>query len=262
MTASLYVPSFPTFLKFPLGGAQQALDRVKRASMGGALGGAGQVGAGLGVQGKAAVATNWWEAGGATGCVAAYQPKGAASLAASYVNRANPGTDNASPGVAPTWDATNGWIFNGATQYLNAVSFVADQTATFIVRWTGWAAGVVYGFYQDYASNVGAYIYPNGVESVNGDRRFVATNAPALAAGVYCVAGRTCYRNGVAESSLIPNAPRGETVTPYIGALYTYSSPTPTASYFFDGEIQGLAVYNNVLTAGQVAAVSAAMAAL
>lgn len=50
------IATFPTFLKFPLGGAQRALDRVKRASIGGALGGAGQVGAGLGVQGKIAAA--------------------------------------------------------------------------------------------------------------------------------------------------------------------------------------------------------------
>ena len=32
----------------------------------------------------------------------AYQPKGAASLAASYFNLANPGTYNAAPGTAPS----------------------------------------------------------------------------------------------------------------------------------------------------------------
>jgi len=38
----------------------------------------------------------WWLSGGiaAANCVAAYQPKGAASLEASYVNLANPGTYN------------------------------------------------------------------------------------------------------------------------------------------------------------------------
>ena len=36
-------------------------------------------------------------------CIAAYQPKGAASLAESYQNLAAPG-----------WDATDGWTFSGA----------------------------------------------------------------------------------------------------------------------------------------------------
>ena len=63
-------------------------------------------------------ATDWWLAGGAPTPVAVYQPKGAASLSASYTNLVNPGTYNAAPGVAPTWDAATGWTFNGTTQYL------------------------------------------------------------------------------------------------------------------------------------------------
>ena len=51
-------------------------------------------------------------------CIAAYQPKGAADLAASYVNLITPGTYNAAPGTAPTFDAATGWTFNGSTQYL------------------------------------------------------------------------------------------------------------------------------------------------
>ncbi len=47
-----------------------------------------------------AAASTWWDNNGAiSGCVAAYQPKGAADLAASYVNLANSGTYNAAPGV-------------------------------------------------------------------------------------------------------------------------------------------------------------------
>lgn len=62
-------------------------------------------------------AADWWVVPGKT-CVAAYQPIGAASLAASYVNLANPGTYDAAPGVAPTWASATGWTFNGSTQYL------------------------------------------------------------------------------------------------------------------------------------------------
>lgn len=65
---------------------------------------------------RRAAAAGWWQVAGQT-CAAAYQPIGAASLAASYVNLANPGTYNAAPGVAPTL-AAGGWSFDGLTQYL------------------------------------------------------------------------------------------------------------------------------------------------
>ena len=58
----------------------------------------------------AGAAAQWWLSGGvsAANCVAAYQPIGATSLAASYTNLANPGTYTAAPGVAPTFDAATG----------------------------------------------------------------------------------------------------------------------------------------------------------
>lgn len=54
----------------------------------------------------------------AANVLAAYHPKGAASLAASYVNKANPGTYNLSPGNAPILDAY-GWDSTSGTPYLN-----------------------------------------------------------------------------------------------------------------------------------------------
>ena len=58
---------------------------------------------------SAAAAAGWWVVVGKT-CIAAYQPKGAASLAASYVNLQQPGTYDAAPGVAPTWAAGGGML--------------------------------------------------------------------------------------------------------------------------------------------------------
>lgn len=86
-------------------------------------------------------AANWWEAGGATNCVAAYQPKGAASLAASYVNLANPGVFDAAPGVAPTWDAATGWSFNGSTQYLRS-GVPGSAAVSFLMRFSD-CSGVI-----------------------------------------------------------------------------------------------------------------------
>lgn len=78
----------------------------------------------------------WWAAGGCGAiCVRAYQPVGAASLAASYSNLVNPGTNNAAPGVAPTWDAVNGWTFNGTSQYLTTGS-IPTVNSSIILRFT------------------------------------------------------------------------------------------------------------------------------
>ena len=58
-----------------------------------------------------AAAADWWAVAGKT-CVAAYQPKGAADLAASYVNLANPGTYDAVPDSSFSFDVSIGWIFD------------------------------------------------------------------------------------------------------------------------------------------------------
>ena len=82
-------------------------------------------------------ASGWWLSGGisAANCKAAYAPKGAASLVASYSNLNAPGTNDAAPGTAPTWDATNGWIFNGTNQYLTT-GIVPAAGYSMIVRFS------------------------------------------------------------------------------------------------------------------------------
>ncbi len=76
------------------------------------------IGGALGRSVKRASGGGWWDLSGTiTTCVAAYQPKGAASLAASYVNLANPGTNNAAEGSAPSFSSA-GWTFNGTSNYL------------------------------------------------------------------------------------------------------------------------------------------------
>lgn len=83
--------------------------------------------------------TPWYLAGGVAKatCLAAYQAIGAASLAESYVNLANPGTYNLSGGVAPTWAAETGWTFDGSSQYkLTGITPAAGaaQTMSMIAR--------------------------------------------------------------------------------------------------------------------------------
>jgi hypothetical protein len=78
-----------------------------------------------------AAAAKWYE-----GAIAAYQPKRAASLAASYVNLANPGTYDAAPGVAPSFDPLTGWNFNGTNQYLKTGVIPANGIFSAIVRFS------------------------------------------------------------------------------------------------------------------------------
>ncbi|NLH07010.1 MAG: family 43 glycosylhydrolase [Chloroflexi bacterium] len=65
-------------------------------------------------------AVNWWLVAGITAdqIYGAWQAKGAGSLAASYVNLADPGTHDLTEGVAPNYTDEAGWEFTG-TQYLN-----------------------------------------------------------------------------------------------------------------------------------------------
>lgn len=84
-----------------------------------------------------ASASTWWDNNGAiAGCVAAYAPKGAADLAASYVNLANPGTFDTAPGVAPTFNTADGWTFNGSTTKLLVGLSAAAKPFTIVARIT------------------------------------------------------------------------------------------------------------------------------
>lgn len=88
------------------------------------LGARGSVSGPLGAI-PASLGVDWWLAGGisASDVAGAWAAKGAASLAASYLRLAgDQGNANVDPavvgGVAPTWDAVNGWFFSGILPYL------------------------------------------------------------------------------------------------------------------------------------------------
>jgi hypothetical protein len=208
-------------------------------------------------------ATPWYLAGevSAANCIAAYQPKGAASLAASYVNLANPGTYNAAPGVAPAFDTAAGWTFDGATKYLTTgVTPANRQTWSFIVRFTGQTnAGAFFG--QHVTNGPSHRILGNADTDISyrNTSSTSVTVAPGLSAAVLAMAGSRAYRNGDDEGQALPE---------YAGAT------APLAMFIGGRNLDGalasacnatiiaLAFYDAVLTAPQVAAITAAMAAL
>lgn len=209
--------------------------------------------------GAGPTANPWWDPADEGLCIwAAYQPKGAANLAASYLDLSGNG-NNAGVGVAPTWDAVNGWIFNGATQYLTT-SFVPqnDQSQSVLIQFTNGTTnnGSIFGV--DDGVNRDFRIVPVGAGQVyyqNGNSVAAAGNHTD---GNLTVAGNQGYRDGLADGGAI-GAWGGAAVNPcWIGCKNTGGSPT----FYFACRVQALAIYDCALTVPQVAVVYAAMAAL
>lgn len=215
-------------------------------------------------------AVSWWLSGGVStaNVVAVYQPIRAASLAASYVNLAKPGTYNAAPGVAPTFDAATGWTFDGLSQYLTTGLVPGSVTWSMLVRVSDVAwhpSGSTH-----YGAAIGAYSGP-------GDHRFTiyaCDNAKVhiqfgndgyLASGSFLTsavlgfAGQYGYVNGVAASGSITPFVQPSAKALLIGAHTDHLGDVGSKFY---GKIQAAAIYSTTLTAPQVAALSAAMAAL
>lgn len=216
------------------------------------MGGRGQTGYVLGRSGGAAVP--WYLAGGAPMPIAAYQPKGAATLADSYINLANPGTYNAAPGVAPTFATATGWTFNGTTQYLTT-GVVPTASTTVLVRFSGATADGVYTMIGSRTVNFGMR------NRVSGARQYflvsTATGTGAgVDAGVMAIAGNQGYYNGAADGSAMTAGTYSFSL--FIAALNNLGGP----AQWWGGNIQAVAIYAATLSATQVAAVSAAMAAL
>lgn len=207
-------------------------------------------------RGMGAVVEPWWLSGGiaAGNCVAAYQPKGTASLAASYVNLANPGTYDAYPGVAPTWDAVNGWIFSGAQYLRTGITPAGDQTWSCVARYSNITV-------KNYApllgaNNATAYFglepyRPDNLRLYYHGTTYVLIGTIA-SSGVMAMAGRQGYFNGVAEGGLIP--PSAVTFAELYIAYWV--------SYYLKGNIQSASVYNTTLSAPQILSVTNAMNAL
>lgn len=248
MTATIALPRQPH---------SDWLARIRTVGLG--LGGRGVMGLGLGRSSvQAAAAAPWWLAGGAPTPVAVYQPKGAASLAASYVNLANPGTYDAAAGSAPSFDTATGWSFNGSSQYLTT-GVVTARAWTWLVRFSDASANLIsMGAADEISSTHYDFIRPRN----NTNRQYYlgeagVTNAGAQASGVMGRAGVTCYLNGSADGT-ISSSSAAASLGHYLGALNFSGNP----AQYHNGKIQAAVYYDSTLNGTQVATVSAAMAAL
>lgn len=209
---------------------------------------------------KNAFVSPWYLAGGvsSSNCVVAYQPKNAESLEASFANLANQGASyNASLGVAPGWNASDGWIFGG-TEHLTTGLVPSHQWSAIVRIKDAGTSGNRYIFGSGssaYFALTNAYGGDNSVGYLNGGVN-IASVSPNATNGVLGFAGKNAYRDGNYDG-LISGGWSGSYFPIFIGAANL-------GSVFgnFVGKIQAFAVYNTIVSSDQMAAISGAMAML
>ncbi len=206
----------------------------------------------------------WWltETVTASDIDVVYQPLGADGLAASYSNLIDPGTNDATPVVAPTFDSTIGWTFTG-TQHLTT-GINGDGFQTVIVRFaispTNTSLETLTGTADVAGQSTHIAIRRSG-SSPFGPNNFkyntsVSTSGVAgFADGVLALARNKLYREGVFELT--------------VGILDTWSEGgfliaqiIAGGSSRFIGDIKAYAIYNRELTATEVSEISANMSAI
>lgn len=205
------------------------------------------------------MASGWWDNDGAiAGCVAAYAPVGAADLASSYVNLVTPGTYNAAPGVAPTWNTVTGWTFNGSTQWLTLTGLRLSgiTTRTVIARISGMSGGFSVRLIVS-TTTLSLRASTGGDNRINFVNAGNATGTVVLAgeARVLAVAGNQGYLDGVANGSTWSFGSSGNFADIAVGA-------TPGGGNYVAGSVQAVALYNATLSAADVQTITTRMNAL
>jgi hypothetical protein len=217
------------------------------------------------------MANGWWNLDGAiTSCVAAYQAIGAASLAASKVNLANPGTYDLSGSDDPVFDTSYGWRFvsvDGAVvgdALGTSTAIPVTGTWSIFVRFTE-AADAGRGVCYLLSAHYGGQGYQLAAEHNTWNRniRYGANNYSTSGRlltdpHVWGFAGKQAYLDGtangaeMAESTQIANRIMVIGATNYDGAIVFKSNV----------KIQAISIYNETLTVQNVADLTTAMNAL
>jgi hypothetical protein len=207
----------------------------------------------------------WWLAGGisAANAIAVYQPIGAASYAVSLSNLANPGTYDASEGTAPDWDAVNGWKFDGSDDYLETGVTPSSQSWSYIIKFSDCSAAVsdynrIFGAETGSNPRVFMIPYPEDVDDRYYSNGGLVATGDAVTEGVMAIAGTNGYLNGVSDSISLAAWSGALSQSIYIGCTNDDGSAVRFAAVY----IQAFSIYNTVITAGQVSALTTAMNAL
>lgn len=154
--------------------------------------------------------------------VVAYDAERGANLAASYINLAHPGMNDAVVGTAPTWSAGTGWTFNGSTQYLSTIPML--KTYSLAVKFSGYnGTGQLLGSFQNSSQAYSvSYAAPNMVVYCQASN---CLNAPLMTSGVLIVNSRTnngamIYRNGIVDIEITGSGGTNPDVPGFIGCVH------------------------------------------
>lgn len=191
----------------------------------------------------AAAVVPWYLTGGiaAANCIGAYQAKGAASQAASYVNLVTPGTYDLTEGSAPGgWDTSYGWNFTTHTQWLDTHITPSPGSWSGIIRFSDLSGGGNYYLFGCYDGTTSHHwdIAPSTSSTVSYNNGAQLGVAPAHATGTLGFAVKAAFRDGAANGTIgAGGAAIARTVA--IGNL-NYSSRT----YGVIAKIQAFAIYD------------------
>ena len=192
-------------------------------------------------------------------CVAAYIPLGAVSYTDSKTNIAEPGFFDLVEGNEniPYWTTLDGWTFTGSEYLLTGLVIPNDQSYSAIVRFSGVSG--YQGFVTRSISTGGIGVSYWGIQPNRNDYQVgwwagstgILRQAPGMLEGVLAVAGNQGYRNGIQAPGILaaPTNTLGELGIGQSASVYV-------------GKVQAVFVYDIVLTAQQVAGITAAMTAI
>lgn len=191
----------------------------------------------------------WWYVEGKT-CVAAYQPKGAASYTASKINLASPGTYDAVPlGAEPLWDS-GGW-YNCPGMKVDGFTTVEGHAYSLIIRtnnYSKFALMASVAAWEIYTRDDSWHAFGPWTGNISGGATGDVVMCITSGDGTSQEAG---YRNGIMTKT---NWTTYSTVGGLACTLFPLRNMTTYA--------MAAALYSDRLTEEQVATVSAAMAAL
>lgn len=202
---------------------------------------------------QAAVAGGgWWDLNGTiTSCLSAFQPKGAASYAASLLDLSGNGYD-AVEGVSrdpSKWDSTNGWqCYSGSSNTTFRTSHKGATGMTGIARFSNASGYYLFGIINRWG------VDPSGT-GISYTNNSTVTISPALTSGIVALTNSKGYRNGVLDTDGIGNRTGLENFYIGIGSSEEYS-------FNFLGYIQAIAFYSTTLTSTQIGNLTTAMNAL
>lgn len=207
----------------------------------------------------AVVSGNWWEVDGQT-CVAAYQAIGAASLEASYVNLANPGTYNCTvPVTAPSFDPAVGWQFTANSEQYLSTNWPRGTSSyiTVAIRITGVSNNeTLFGAVHSSGARL---VFVNSADRyyTNGSYSAVCRATGQYGNGVHVISDVYAYYNGNLVASGWPQRTENIGVS-YVGC----ANDNGTATSFATVNFQAIAIYSTALSEPDVAALTTRMAAL